>query len=381
MYGVPDPHSLLRPWKNLQEFTEELFAMMRPVPGTQVAPAFAPERAPDDSGVGPPPSQPATTFNDTYEADFDDQARVISSSVNRTVTPRRQRLYDTSRSSTVGGFSEQRSPAQGYRSEPSWAQASQQRAARQTAERLRATQARQEELARFQPTDLTDINSAIGIARTQAQIAKIAPAPQTLLTSGALASQAFVGGQSFFACPAPATGSFVSCPGLPAPLFIAPPAVPAMPFPNPGGLQAPIYAGPFGAPWLGVSQVYQAPAQAPFTPPPAAPVVPYLPKRFVYPKPTPGPDFPQPVMPSDGGGAGGTIGKVVSGSGDTYQCVLYSNGPDNASDNNGQSQTVKILMSETSDQIPTGTWLFGVLQLEDADGNPLYYAQYPVWLD
>lgn len=103
---------------------------------------------------------------------------------------------------------------------------------------------------------------------------------------------------------------------------------------------------------------------------------------------------PKPVLdigdfarPSAGGGGGATVfmGKVSSGSGDTYQVTLYSGGPDAPADS--PDVKVKIPMIDLADQIPADTWIGPIFQFPatagvfgDSGEEFSYYCQPPVWM-
>lgn len=88
------------------------------------------------------------------------------------------------------------------------------------------------------------------------------------------------------------------------------------------------------------------------------------------------------------GGGGGTttfLGKVESGSGDTYKVTLYQNGPKGSPD--AQPVDVTVPMIDPSDQIPAGTWIAPIFQFPapaDEFGNAgtgsVYSCQPPVWM-
>jgi hypothetical protein len=80
------------------------------------------------------------------------------------------------------------------------------------------------------------------------------------------------------------------------------------------------------------------------------------------------------------GGAGGTssfLGKVVSGSGDTYTVQLYPAGKEGTA---GASVTVKVPQIASDDAIPADTWIAPVMRYTDSDGVVHYQFQPPVWL-
>jgi hypothetical protein len=84
------------------------------------------------------------------------------------------------------------------------------------------------------------------------------------------------------------------------------------------------------------------------------------------------------TLPIGGGGTTVFVGKVVSGSGDTYQVRLYQAGPDGDPDEDPVEVTIPTI--DPAERIPADTWLFGVFQFQDADGDDTYYAQPPIWL-
>jgi hypothetical protein len=81
-----------------------------------------------------------------------------------------------------------------------------------------------------------------------------------------------------------------------------------------------------------------------------------------------------------GGSAGSAVfmGKVVSGTGATYQVTLYSSGPTGAGDAPDVSVTIPTI--DPSEQIDAGTWLSAIFLFADADGNDIYSCQPPIWM-
>ncbi|SIO38074.1 hypothetical protein SAMN05444166_4239 [Singulisphaera sp. GP187] len=90
------------------------------------------------------------------------------------------------------------------------------------------------------------------------------------------------------------------------------------------------------------------------------------------------PDAPD-ARPIGGGGTTVFIGKVKSGTGKTYQVNLYPNGPNG--DPQSPSVSVEIPTIDPDEQIDPNTWLFGIFQFSDSDGNDIYFAQPTVWMD
>lgn len=72
------------------------------------------------------------------------------------------------------------------------------------------------------------------------------------------------------------------------------------------------------------------------------------------------------------------MGKVVSGSGDTYTVQLYSSGPGNPKDDG--LVTVTIPTADPDDSLPGGTWLSPVCKFQNDKGADVYYCQPPVWI-
>lgn len=87
-------------------------------------------------------------------------------------------------------------------------------------------------------------------------------------------------------------------------------------------------------------------------------------------------DFARP--PGGGGGNSTYMGKVMSGTGNTYQVNLYLSGPDDSS--NTQPVQVKIPQIDPSDKISPDTWLTGIILFTDSSGNPAYYCQPAIWM-
>jgi hypothetical protein len=73
------------------------------------------------------------------------------------------------------------------------------------------------------------------------------------------------------------------------------------------------------------------------------------------------------------------VGQVVSGSGDTYQVQLFSQGPFGGGTNN--TVEVKIPTIDPDETIDPGTWLYGIYQFVDPTGLKIYTAQPAVWLE
>ena len=73
------------------------------------------------------------------------------------------------------------------------------------------------------------------------------------------------------------------------------------------------------------------------------------------------------------------MGQVVSGTGSSYQVNLFSNGPTDVVDDN-MPITVTIPMIDPNETIPKDTWLAPIFQFSDANGNPIYSCQPPVWM-
>lgn len=88
---------------------------------------------------------------------------------------------------------------------------------------------------------------------------------------------------------------------------------------------------------------------------------------------------PTPMPAGGGGGATTFLGKIVSGTGDTYQVDLYPNGP---SQSKGDTVEAVVPMIDKSDTVPAGTWVSPVFFFAgDGDQIPDSYSfQPPVWL-
>lgn len=71
------------------------------------------------------------------------------------------------------------------------------------------------------------------------------------------------------------------------------------------------------------------------------------------------------------------IGKVVSGTGDTYEMKLFN--PDTTQPD--QIVEVKILQIDHGETIPPNTFVPGVFPYTDRDGNTTFYAQVPLWIE
>lgn len=73
-----------------------------------------------------------------------------------------------------------------------------------------------------------------------------------------------------------------------------------------------------------------------------------------------------------GGSGGGLLGRVVSGSDDSYQVTLYPNGPDGEV---GETVTVIHLATNLEQTIPADEWVVPVLSFTNADGVTSYYMK------
>lgn len=81
-----------------------------------------------------------------------------------------------------------------------------------------------------------------------------------------------------------------------------------------------------------------------------------------------------------GGSSSGTttyIGQVSSGAGQNIMVVLYPSGSTGAA---GKTVTVRVLQLDPSEVVPPGTWIDGIQQFSDKDGNAFYEVQIPVWV-
>lgn len=118
----------------------------------------------------------------------------------------------------------------------------------------------------------------------------------------------------------------------------------------------------------------------PYTPAHAAPT-PWGPRaqQFTKARQVPMPDLPALVSMPGGGGTTSFIGRVVSGSGANYRVTIYDQGPQ--FDSTIGDVNVTILMIDSREQIPAGTWISPIMQFTDGDGNDSYFAQVPVWMD
>lgn len=80
------------------------------------------------------------------------------------------------------------------------------------------------------------------------------------------------------------------------------------------------------------------------------------------------------------GGGGGTttfLGKVVSGTGNTYRVDIYGVG---STGDPTTRVTVIIPEIDPDEEIPVGTWLNPIFQFTPGVGNPTYECQVPIWL-
>ena len=427
MYGIPDPHALLRPYKDLKEFSETLFSLVRPVSMPQQAQPLVSRRDQYQSNVGDAPQSPDLISPD-YSATIDDDFRPVRfGQGDRTLSPRRRPRGDDR-------------PRPQFSPPPDEARRAYTPPAEQSP---RSVQASFPEQRPASPVDLSGVHSEIAGIQQQAKLASTQYLPafsgSFLSASNHYSTPAVHPGQlpdsvgAFYASPVhsvnaatPAhvvnSGAFYGSAGSYAPPPIYPGDFYATPLYSAGTLCAPppIYPGvvcsangifdsqgrffsasapvslglplptyvpgsnwspiaPSSAPWAS-----SAPFGGGYSPVPdgvfsSVPLAGHPHPFWVYPEKPKGVAPLPPIEPSAGGGAGATVGQVVSGTGDTYQVTLYSNGPDNTPDDGGPVE-VKVLMIDPNDTIPVDTWLFGILQLEDGDGDPLYYAQPPVWL-
>ncbi len=82
---------------------------------------------------------------------------------------------------------------------------------------------------------------------------------------------------------------------------------------------------------------------------------------------------------SGGGGTTAFLGKVVSGSGDTYVVDLYGNGSGRV-----KTATVSVTIPQIADdeQIPAGTWINPVFRFTvvGIETTTTYECQVPIWV-
>jgi hypothetical protein len=116
--------------------------------------------------------------------------------------------------------------------------------------------------------------------------------------------------------------------------------------------------------------------QIPYAPRPVEPLV--APPRADVLNVGADPEWVEPTWPIGGGGTTVFVGKVESGSGDTYQVKLYQDGPDGDPDDEPVEVTIPTI--DPDEQIPADTWLFGIFQFTNDDGDFIYYAQPPIWM-
>ncbi len=92
-------------------------------------------------------------------------------------------------------------------------------------------------------------------------------------------------------------------------------------------------------------------------------------------------DYLKDGIPVSGGGAGTTafLGKVVSGTGDTYVVDLYGNGSGRV-----KTATVEVTIPQIADDetIPAGTWINPVFRFTvvGIETTTTYECQVPIWL-
>ncbi len=95
-------------------------------------------------------------------------------------------------------------------------------------------------------------------------------------------------------------------------------------------------------------------------------------------------DYLKDGIPIGGGGGTGTtvfLGKVVSGTGDTYRVDIYGHGKDY--DATAENVVVTIPEIDPDDEIPAGTWINPIFRFTNTvDGGSVttYQCQPPVWL-
>lgn len=139
---------------------------------------------------------------------------------------------------------------------------------------------------------------------------------------------------------------------------------------NPAGSDASPY--PMGPGTVEVNKDY-------FQNPVTTPEDPTIQRSYALNIPFPDIDSPRPIA-----GSGSTVlmGKVVSGTGDTYQVDLYTNGPSQPKDTGG-SITVKILTIDDNEQLPVDMWITGIAKVSYSNNGistTEYWAQVPVWM-
>jgi hypothetical protein len=91
------------------------------------------------------------------------------------------------------------------------------------------------------------------------------------------------------------------------------------------------------------------------------------------------PEMPDSIKPLGAATAGTTvfIGKVVSGSGDTYQVTLYPDGKDGEP---GDTVEVEIDSMHEDEELDPDTWLYGIFQFGAGD-EATYTCKVPVWME
>jgi hypothetical protein len=182
----------------------------------------------------------------------------------------------------------------------------------------------------------------------------------------------------------------------PVPLFREPTAIPQLGAPvKPEEIPVrPIEVPTFPLlipPFLTIPPVQSAPPPIPALPPitPFSPPPPVPPTPFAYSRPDlhvprlPDVDWTLPVngvpIPADTGTGGGVMGKVVSGSGDTYIVDLYEAGKNSAATQTGI--TVFVEQIDPDDAIPPDTWIAPVIQVTSDAGDTEFWFQPATWVN
>jgi hypothetical protein len=335
MYGIDDPSNLLQPWKNLKQFTEELYGMFK---ASAAAPAeAAPGRAAQPAAPDSKPAKPR-----------DDPASI---GIGGT---RKQRLASIAQTlpsvSVAGGAS---SPAGRARTQ----QAEDQSPRRESGS-----------VVPFEP--IASLSSSPRPPAPAAPAPRAAqPTPDNIGDHSSEPRQAFSQTGNFDLAPlAPAFAAFKSRAAR-----VNAPAPPAQDQPLPGATKK--------ADVVKVAEPIRPQEAAPNPEPDRA-------SARARDRLKPVLDIGDFATPPSGGGTSGTtvfIGKVDSGTGDTYQVFLYQAGPTGQPDSS--PVTVTIPMIDPTDTIPSGTWLNPIFQFPapsdqfgDAGTGFIYSCQPPVWM-
>lgn len=366
MFGIDEPDILLRPWANLKQFSEELYAAFRRG-GTQSQQPAGQQR-PDSSKPGEP--SPIKSLPDYEQPQQPLRARPLPDSNYAQQQVANSQVTAPDRSAPPRPFADPLGFPSGIPETPLVMPAP----AVQTPSSQLSPQDQADSPRRTSPvpTGIPPLDMPI----TPADTPSVRPEPTTTPLP------------SVESPPEPSLVPQAAPTRLPLDDPTA--AGPSRPTPAPISAGVPSLAAPRPLPRVTKPSGGEDPAATG----PQRPAAPYKPKRPEDPSkrwPTSPNAQPQGAYPL-GGGAGTSVfmGQVISftsggSNADSSSSVvvqLYSNGPNGSPDTSGPNGeedgqiTVGLLLFLGTDFIPSGYWVSGIIQSDD--GNS-YWANVPVW--